>query len=84
MGSKMANLESDEELYKALRTLAMGASIEEMGKDGEGNTKIFKRKLPPNFEAIRYIYENKKPKKVSIAYGLRNEEVIENGNSKTA
>ena len=81
MGSKMANLESDEELYKALRTLALGASIEEMGKDGEGNTKIFKRKLPPNFEAIRYIYENKKPKKVSIAYGMRNEEGIENGDS---
>lgn len=77
----MANLESDEELYKALRTLAMGASIEEMGKDQDGKAKIFKRKLPPNFEAIRYIYENKKPKKVSIAYGLRNEEGIENGNS---
>ena len=80
----MANLESDEELYKALRTLALGASIEEMGKDQDGKAKIFKRKLPPNFEAIRYIYENKKPKKVSIAYGLRNEEGIENGNSKTA
>ena len=80
----MANLESDEELYKALRTLAMGASIEEVGKDQDGKAKIFKRKLPPNFEAIRYIYENKKPKKVSIAYGLRNEEGIENGNSKTA
>lgn len=79
----MANLESDEELYKALRTLAMGASIEEVGKDQDGKAKIFKRKLPPNFEAIRYIYENKKPKKVSIAYGLRNEEGIENGNSKT-
>lgn len=80
----MANLESDEELYKALRTLAMGASIEEVGKDQDGKAKIFKRKLPPNFEAIRYIYENKKPKKVSIAYGLRNEEGTENGNSKTA
>lgn len=80
----MANLESDEELYKAPRTLAMGASIEEVGKDQDGKAKIFKRKLPPNFEAIRYIYENKKPKKVSIAYGLRNEEGIENGNSKTA
>lgn len=80
----MANLESDEELYKALRTLAMGASIEEVGKDQDGKAKIFKRKLPPNFEAIKYIYENKKPKKVSIAYGLRNEEGIENGNSKTA
>lgn len=80
----MANLESDEELYKALRTLALGASIEEMGKDQDGKAKIFKRKLPPNFEAIRYIYENKKPKKVSISYGLRNEEEIENGNSKTA
>ena len=79
----MANLESDEELYKALRTLALGASIEEMGKDQDGKAKIFKRKLPPNFEAIKYIYENKKPKKVSIAYGLRNEEGIENGNSKT-
>ena len=76
----MANLESDEELYNALRTLAMGASIEEMGKDSEGNTKIFKRKLPPNFEAIKYIYENKKPKKISMAYG----EVLSNGNSKTA
>lgn len=84
MGSKMANLESDEELYKALRTLALGASIEEVGKDQDGKAKIFKRKLPPNFEAIKYIYENKKPKKVSIAYGLRNEEGIENGNSKTA
>lgn len=80
----MANLESDEELYKALRTLAMGASIEEMGKDQDGKAKIFKRKLPPNFEAIRYIYENKKPKKISIAYGLRDNEGIENGNSKTA
>lgn len=77
----MANLESDEELYSALRTLAMGASIEEMGKDQDGKAKIFKRKLPPNFEAIRYIYENKKPKKVSIAYGLRDKEGIENGNS---
>lgn len=77
----MANLESDEELYKALRTLAMGASIEEMGKDQDGKAKIFKRKLPPNFEAIRYIYENKKPKKVSIAYGLRDKEGIENGNT---
>lgn len=80
----MANLESDEELYKALRTLAMGASIEEMGKDQDGKAKIFKRKLPPNFEAIKYIYENKKPKKISIAYGLRDDEGIENGNSKTA
>ena len=79
----MANLESDEELYKALRTLALGASIEEMGKDQDGKAKIFKRKLPPNFEAIKYIYENKKPKKVSIAYGLRDKEGIENGNSKT-
>lgn len=77
----MANLESDEELYKALRTLAMGASIEEVGKDQDGKAKIFKRKLPPNFEAIKYIYENKKPKKVSIAYGLRDKEGIENGNS---
>jgi hypothetical protein len=73
----MANLEVDEELYKALRTLALGASIEEMGRDSEGNTKIFKRKLPPNFEAIKYIYENKKPKRISIAYG----EGIINGNS---
>lgn len=77
----MANLESDEELYKALRTLALGASIEEVGKDQDGKAKIFKRKLPPNFEAIKYIYENKKPKKISIAYGQRNEEGIENGNS---
>lgn len=80
----MASLEADEELYKALRTLALGASIEEMGKDNDGKAKIFKRKLPPNFEAIKYIYENKKPKKISIAYGLKNEERIENGNSKTA
>lgn len=73
----MANLESDEELYKALRTLAMGASIEEVGKDQDGKAKIFKRKLPPNFEAIKYIYENKKPKKISMAYG----EALINGNS---
>ena len=77
----MANLESDEELYKALRTLALGASIEEVGNDQDGKAKIFKRNLPPNFEAIKYIYENKKPKKVSIAYGLRDKEGIENGNS---
>lgn len=73
----MANLESDEELYNALRTLAMGASIEEVGKAQDGKAKIFKRKLPPNFEAIKYIYENKKSKKISMAYG----EVLMNGNS---
>lgn len=73
----MANLETDEELYKALRTLALGASIEEVGKDQDGKAKIFKRKLPPNFEAIKYIYDNKKPKKISIAYG----EGMKNGNS---
>ena len=27
------------------------------GKDEDGNTKLFKRKLPPSFEAIKYIYE---------------------------
>lgn len=55
--AKIRNLKADSELYQALRTLALGATIEEIGKDEDGNTKLFKRKLPPSFEAIKYIYE---------------------------
>ena len=43
---------------KALRTLATGATQEEIGRDQSGTTKIYKRKLPPSFEAIKYLYDH--------------------------
>ena len=36
--AKIRNLKADSELYQALRTLALGATIEEIGKDEDGNT----------------------------------------------
>lgn len=45
------------QLQEALFTLATGASVEEIGRDEQGNTKIFKRKLPPNLDAIKYLRE---------------------------
>ena len=54
--------QDDEELqlHEALMKLAVGATVEEIGKDENGNTKIFKRKLAPNLDAIKYIRESKK------------------------
>lgn len=54
----MVDLKQDDELYQALRTLATGATQEEIGRDQNGTTKVFKRKLPPSFEAIKYLYEH--------------------------
>lgn len=48
-------IESD--LQAALYKLAVGATVEEIGKDEQGNTKLFKRKLPPNLDAIKYLRE---------------------------
>lgn len=54
----MVDLKQDDELYQALRTLATGAAQEEIGRDQSGTTKVFKRKLPPSFEAIKYLYDH--------------------------
>ena len=54
----MVDLKQDDELYQALRTLAPGATQEEIGRDQSGTTKVFKRKLPPSFEAIKYLYDH--------------------------
>lgn len=54
----MVDLKQDDELYQALRTLATGATQEEIGRDRSGTTKVFKRKLPPSFEAIKYLYDH--------------------------
>lgn len=61
----MIDLKTDAELYSALRTLATGATMEEIGKESDGSSKIFKRKLPPNFDAIRFIFENSQKKKIT-------------------
>lgn len=55
--ARARNLKADSELYQALRTLALGATVEEIGRDESGVTKVFKRKLAPDFNAIKYIYE---------------------------
>lgn len=52
--------EVERQLNEALLKLAVGATVEEIGKDENGNTKIFKRKLAPNLDAIKYIRESKK------------------------
>jgi len=54
----MVDLKQDDELYQALRTLATGATQEEIGRDQSGTTKVFKRKMPPSFEAIKYLYDH--------------------------
>ena len=54
----MVDLKQDDELYQALRTLATGATQEEIGRAQSGTTKVFKRKLPPSFEAIKYLYDH--------------------------
>lgn len=50
-------------LDEALFRLAIGATVEEIGKDENGNTKIFKRKLPPDLDAIKYLESRQKPGK---------------------
>lgn len=50
-------------LEDALFRLAIGATVEEIGKDENGNTKIFKRKLPPDLDAIKYLESRQKPGK---------------------
>lgn len=57
----MTEQEIEQQLQDALFTLAIGATVEEIGRDEQGNTKIFKRKLPPNLEAIKYLRESFRP-----------------------
>lgn len=52
--------EKEKKLDEALYTLAVGATVEEIGKDEKGATKVFKRKLAPNLDAIKYLKEKKK------------------------
>lgn len=54
--------EKDQKLNEALFTLAVGATVEEIGRDEKGATKVFKRKLAPNLEAIKYLREQRKNK----------------------
>lgn len=54
------NDDVDQALDDALYRLAIGATVEEIGKDADGKAKVFKRKLPPNLDAIKYLKENKK------------------------
>lgn len=49
--------DKQKKLDEALYTLAIGATVEEIGKDEKGATKVFKRKLPPNLDAIKYLKE---------------------------
>jgi hypothetical protein len=51
----------DRQLDDALLKLATGdVTVEEMGKDADGKIKMFKRKLPPNLDAIKYLKEQRK------------------------
>lgn len=54
------NENMEQQLDDALYRLAVGATVEEIGKDADGKAKVFKRKLPPNLDAIKYLKENKK------------------------
>lgn len=54
--------EKDNKLNEALFTLAVGATVEEIGRDENGATKVFRRKLAPNLEAIKYLREQRKKK----------------------
>lgn len=53
--------ERERALEAALYTLATGVTVEDIGKDENGNTKIFRRRLPPNLEAIKYLRESFRP-----------------------
>ena len=59
----MMTEEEQKALDDALFRLAIGATVEEIGKDENGNTKIFKRKLPPDLDAIKYLESRRKPVK---------------------
>ena len=61
------NEDIDSQLDDALYRLAIGATVEEIGKDADGKAKVFKRKLPPNLDAIKYLKEHKK-KSGSVKY----------------
>lgn len=61
------NDDEDQMLDDALFRLAVGATVEEIGKDADGKAKVFKRKLPPNLDAIKYLKEHKK-KSGSVRY----------------
>lgn len=54
--------EKDQKLNEALFTLAVGATVEEIGRDENGATKVFRRRLAPNLEAIKYLREQRKKK----------------------
>lgn len=53
--------ERERALEAALYTPATGATVEDIGKDENGNTKIFRRRLPPNLDAIKYLRESFRP-----------------------
>lgn len=57
--------EKEKKLDEALYTLAIGATVEEIGKDAKGATKVFKRKLAPNLDAIKYLKEKKRGEKLT-------------------
>lgn len=57
--------EKEKKLDEALYTLAVGATVEEIGKDEKGATKVFKRKLAPNLDAIKYLKEQKRGEKLT-------------------
>lgn len=56
----MTDDDIERQLDEALLKLAVGATVEEIGRDEHGATKLFKRKLAPNLDAIKYIREQKK------------------------
>lgn len=59
----MTETDAQRALDDALFRLAVGATVEEIGKDENGTTKVFKRKLAPNLDAIKYIEQRRKPGK---------------------
>ena len=61
--------DTQKALDDALFRLAIGATVEEIGKDENGTTKVFKRKLAPNLDAIKYIESRRKTGKSRPAAG---------------
>ena len=59
----MTETDAQRALDDALFRLAVGATVEEIGKDENGTTKVFKRKLPPDLDAIKYLESRRKPGK---------------------
>jgi hypothetical protein len=50
--------EREQALDEALFKLATGqAYAEEIGKDENGTSRLIRRKLPPNLDAIKYLRE---------------------------